>query len=148
MIWCTCPVRAPLLQEAERLFLFDELRRDICAELPRAEVILDGEIVAIDDEGRIDFWSLMRGQGHVHFAVFDILWLNGRDVRDLPLTQCKKRLAKLIPITRHIVNRAHRGGAGLRHNEGADSDEKEEGHAPTTQCGTRPRHPLPRPGGA
>jgi bifunctional non-homologous end joining protein LigD len=47
---------------------FDELRRDICAELPRAEVILDGEIVAIDDEGRIDFWGLMRGQGHVHWG--------------------------------------------------------------------------------
>jgi bifunctional non-homologous end joining protein LigD len=78
---------------------FDELRRDICAELPRAEVILDGEIVAIDDEGRIDFWGLMRGQGHVHFAAFDILWLNGRDLRDLPLTHRRKRLTKIIPVT-------------------------------------------------
>jgi ATP-dependent DNA ligase len=30
--------------------------------LPKLEVILDGEIIAINDEGRIDFWSLMRGQ--------------------------------------------------------------------------------------
>ena len=63
------------------------------------KVILDGEIVAIDDEGRIDFWSLMRVQGHVHFAAFDILWLNGRDLRHLPLRQRKRRLKRLIPVT-------------------------------------------------
>lgn len=28
-------------------------------------MILDGEVVAIDEEGRVDFWSLMRGQGHL-----------------------------------------------------------------------------------
>jgi bifunctional non-homologous end joining protein LigD len=41
----------------------------------------------------------MRGEGHVHFAAFDILWLNGRDLRHLPLTQRKRRLSKLIPVT-------------------------------------------------
>jgi hypothetical protein len=50
---------------------FEELRRNLCAELPRVKVILDGEIVAIDDEGRVDFYGLMRGQGPVHFAAFE-----------------------------------------------------------------------------
>jgi bifunctional non-homologous end joining protein LigD len=41
----------------------------------------------------------MRGQGHLAHAVFDILWLNGRDLRELPLTQRKKGLEQLIPAT-------------------------------------------------
>jgi bifunctional non-homologous end joining protein LigD len=30
-------------------------------------------------------------------AVFDLLWVNGRDLRNLPLTQRRKRLERLIP---------------------------------------------------
>ena len=82
-----------------RFSRFDELRRRICAELPRREVILDGEVVAIDDEGRVTFMDLMRGRGYLAFAACDLLWLNGRDLRQLPLTQRKKRLERLIPVT-------------------------------------------------
>jgi hypothetical protein len=35
---------------------FRELAEQLRAELPRREVILDGEIVAIDDDGRINCW--------------------------------------------------------------------------------------------
>jgi bifunctional non-homologous end joining protein LigD len=84
---------------------FDELRRQLCAELPKLEVILDGEIVAIDEEGRIDFWGLMRGRGHLVFAAFDILWLRGRDLRQLPLTERKKRLERLLPAAVAPLNR-------------------------------------------
>jgi bifunctional non-homologous end joining protein LigD len=64
---------------------FQDLAEQVRAELPRREVILDGEIVALDDEGRIDFWGLMRGRGTLAYTAFDLLWLNGRDLRDLPL---------------------------------------------------------------
>ena len=40
-------------KRGNRFAKFDELRRRLCAELPRMEVILDGEIIAIDDEGRM-----------------------------------------------------------------------------------------------
>jgi bifunctional non-homologous end joining protein LigD len=86
-------------KRGNRFSRFDELRRRICAELPRRDVILDGEVVAIDDEGRVSFWNLMRGQGYLAFAAFDLLWLNGRDLRQLPLTERKKRLERLIPAT-------------------------------------------------
>ena len=39
---------------------FDELCRRIRAELPRGEAILDGEVVAIGPDGRVDFYGLMR----------------------------------------------------------------------------------------
>ena len=78
---------------------FEELRREICADLPGTEAILDGEVVAIDGDGRVDFWGLMRGRGQLHYAVFDLLWLNGRDLRRLPLGQRKSRLDRLIPAS-------------------------------------------------
>jgi bifunctional non-homologous end joining protein LigD len=84
-------------KRGNRFSRFEELRRRICAELPRRELILDGEIVAIDGEGRVSFWDLMRGEGALAYAVFDLLWIDGRDLRELPLMQRKKRLERLIP---------------------------------------------------
>jgi bifunctional non-homologous end joining protein LigD len=84
---------------------FGELAREVAAELPRHDVILDGEIVALDDEGRIDFWSLMRGQGTLAYAAFDLLWLSGRDLRALPLARRKRRLERLIPASAGRLNR-------------------------------------------
>jgi bifunctional non-homologous end joining protein LigD len=84
---------------------FDELCRRIAAELPRREAILDGEVVAIDKAGRMDFYGLMRGEGHLAYAVFDLLWLNRRDLRFLPLSRRKKRLERLIPGTGHTLVR-------------------------------------------
>jgi bifunctional non-homologous end joining protein LigD len=82
-----------------RFSRFEDLRGRICAELPKSEVILDGEVVAIDDEGRVSFWDLMRGGGYLAYAAFDILWLNGRDLRELPLSQRRQRLDRLVPVT-------------------------------------------------
>ncbi|HZA93144.1 MAG TPA: hypothetical protein VE420_11010, partial [Gemmatimonadales bacterium] len=49
---------------------FQNLAQQVRAELPRREVILDGEIIALDDEGRIDFWALMHGRGTLAYAAF------------------------------------------------------------------------------
>jgi hypothetical protein len=50
-------------KRGNRVYRFQELAEQVRAEVPRRELILDGEIVAIDDEGRINFWELMRGGG-------------------------------------------------------------------------------------
>ena len=84
---------------------FRDLAEQLRSELPGREVILDGEIVAIDNEGRISFWDLMRGEGTLAYAAFDVLWVNGRDLRHLPLTQRKKRLECLIPASVGALNR-------------------------------------------
>ena len=84
---------------------FQDLAEQLRAELPRREVILDGEIIAIDDEGRINFWDLMRGRGTLAYAAFDLLWLNGRDLRQLPLARRKKRLERLVPASVGALNR-------------------------------------------
>jgi bifunctional non-homologous end joining protein LigD len=92
-------------KRGNRMTRFQELADQLRAELGRRELILDGEIVALDSEGRIDFWGLMRGRGTVAYAAFDLLWLNGRDLRHLPLARRKKRLERLIPSTAGALNR-------------------------------------------
>lgn len=84
---------------------FQDFADQVGAELPRRDVILDGEIIALDDEGRINFWDLMRGRGTLAYAAFDLLWLNGRDLRSLPLVQRKRRLERLIPASVGPLNR-------------------------------------------
>jgi hypothetical protein len=37
--------------------------------------------------------------------VFDLLWLNGRDLRPLPLSRRKKQLERLVPATVGALNR-------------------------------------------
>jgi bifunctional non-homologous end joining protein LigD len=86
---------------------FDELAHWIRQGLGRPEVILDGEVVAIDSQGWQSFRDLMAGRGHRHYAAFDILWLDGKDLRSLPLTRRRQHLERLIPATSPILSRVY-----------------------------------------
>lgn len=59
---------------------FDGLREAIASELRVKNAILDGEIVCLDGFGRSQFQLLFR-RGEPVFYAFDLLWLNGRDLR-------------------------------------------------------------------
>src|SRR3954447_21598158 len=48
---------------------------------------------------------MLAGRGHLHYAAFNLLWLNGRDLRAQPLTRRKQRLERLIPTTTPVVSR-------------------------------------------
>jgi bifunctional non-homologous end joining protein LigD len=80
-----------------RFARFHELCDRIEQVLGGREAILDGEIVALDRQGRPVFRDLLRGQGFFAFAAFDLLWLDGRDLRSFPLAERKARLAELLP---------------------------------------------------
>jgi bifunctional non-homologous end joining protein LigD len=67
--------------------------------------ILDGEVLAIDDTGQHNFRSLMSGLGHLHYAAFDLLWMNDRDLRETPLVRRRPQLEKLIPRTAPLLSR-------------------------------------------
>jgi bifunctional non-homologous end joining protein LigD len=69
-------------------------------ELPAREFVLDGEAVALDDEGRSSFQCLqareMEAQKRpIYFYLFDILQLDGKDLTKLPLRARKAILQKL-----------------------------------------------------
>jgi bifunctional non-homologous end joining protein LigD len=61
------------------------------------QAILDGEIVALDRKGKPVFRDLLKGGGYLAFAAFDLLWLDGQDLRARTLTERKRRLADLLP---------------------------------------------------
>jgi bifunctional non-homologous end joining protein LigD len=69
-------------------------------DFPADECVLDGEVVALDEEGRSSFQLLqgveMEGRkSPIVFYVFDLMQLNGRGLTGLPLGPRKQVLAKL-----------------------------------------------------
>jgi bifunctional non-homologous end joining protein LigD len=84
---------------------FEQLCYWVREELRVKEAILDGEVVALDPEGRQDFRGLLARRGNLHYAAFDVLWLNGRDLRGLPLTRRKSALERVIPATSTLLSR-------------------------------------------
>ncbi len=79
--------------------------------MPMPGLVLDGEIVMLDAEGKPDFHKLSyRGQMHrssevqrsaltapVTYMVFDLLAAGGHDLRGLPLVERKAILSRILP---------------------------------------------------
>jgi len=76
---------------------FGDLCNRIAGVLGQREAILDGEIVALNRQGKPVFRDLIRGQGFIAFAAFDLLWLDGTDLRSQPLAERKRLLGDLLP---------------------------------------------------
>ena len=63
--------------------------------------IFDGEIIAQDEEGKSNFQMLQnslksKNDKHLRYYVFDLLFLNGRDLRNEPLIERKKLLKEIF----------------------------------------------------
>ena len=61
-----------------------------------AQAVLDGEIVYLDADGKPQFYELMRRRAPQHYYAFDVLWLDGRDLRDIRLIERKRLLRRLV----------------------------------------------------
>lgn len=63
--------------------------------------IIDGEIIVLNDAGLSDFGELRkaitRRQHDLYFVAFDLLHLNGHDLRDMALEDRREILAEMIP---------------------------------------------------
>ncbi|TIP73326.1 MAG: DNA ligase D [Mesorhizobium sp.] len=71
------------------------------AELKAKRVIIDGEATVFGATGRPDFQALRRELGKAEstklvFHAFDLLHLNGKDLRQLPLLKRKQALERLL----------------------------------------------------
>jgi bifunctional non-homologous end joining protein LigD len=74
---------------------FGELRAHLTG-LKVKNAVIDGELVCLDAEGRSIFKELPLRRGCPIFYAFDLLYLNGRDVRQLPLMEQKEKLRVVI----------------------------------------------------
>jgi bifunctional non-homologous end joining protein LigD len=75
----------------------DPLSASLAKQLKVKDAILDGEIVCLDEQGRPQSAPLLFRRCDPVFAAFDILWLNGEDLRATPLVQRKRQLARVVP---------------------------------------------------
>ena len=84
--------------------------------LPADSALLDGEVVFVNDDGRTTFTDLASAlqagsdpQGRIVYYVFDLLYLNGFDLRGAPLVARKEALELLLA--------GQPGGARVRYVE-------------------------------
>lgn len=68
---------------------------------PIVSAVLDGEVVFVDPDGKTNFQALQGALKYGHsqqlqYYVFDLLFLNGEDLRDLPLLERKVFLCELM----------------------------------------------------
>lgn len=92
---------------------FNERYHSIIKDLKKLgrACVLDGEVVVIDDEGRSQFQWLQdyaKGKkGTLLYYAFDLLYLDGHDLRMLPLKQRKGILERIIPPESRIRFSGH-----------------------------------------
>jgi len=65
------------------------------------DMIIDGEVVVLNERGISDFGALQNwrseADGELMFYVFDILWLQGKDLTSLSLVQRRQILRDILP---------------------------------------------------
>jgi bifunctional non-homologous end joining protein LigD len=94
---------------------------EVARQIGAKEIILDGEIVALDKHGMPRFQLLqprvgrksgleaLRGAGHIVYFVFDLLYVDGYDLMSCPLVERKEALDKIlkpanfIKLSEHVV---------------------------------------------
>lgn len=63
--------------------------------------VVDGEIVVIDDNGKSNFGALQNwrseADGALYYYVFDMIWLDGKNLSQLPLSKRKEILRSQLP---------------------------------------------------
>ncbi len=93
---------------------YPELVRALEAE-PCGDFVVDGEVVAFDRRGVTSFSRLQRRHRErvaVSFYLFDVLRLDGRDVRDLPLRGRKAELRRALRFGKPVRFSPHRNEHG------------------------------------
>lgn len=111
-------IRALAIKNRSELRLISRNQNDLNKRFPEIveagqeisgdEFVIDGEVVALDEEGRSSFQLLQRGEldgkdAPQAFYVFDLLQLDGHSLVALPLQERKDLLSQLLPKSSAIV---------------------------------------------
>lgn len=89
----------------------------------KRKLVLDGEITALDEQGRPDFQRLQLAANDpgtaLVYNVFDLLERDGEDLRNLPLSERKRLLRESLPASAHVRYSDHVDTRGLAFFEAA-----------------------------
>nr|WP_087881161.1 non-homologous end-joining DNA ligase [Nitrobacter vulgaris] len=92
-------------------------------ECVKGDAVIDGELVALDEQGVSHFQLLqnaLRHQAKLRYCAFDLMFQDGDDLRRLPLTERKKRLKSILPKDKLIAFSRHRLTFGTKFFEEAE----------------------------
>ena len=77
---------------------FESVAKEISKAVKTPDCVLDGEVCALDEQGRAPFSAMEQGKAGTRYVyvVFDLLEVDGQPVLDLPLTERRERLMQLL----------------------------------------------------
>jgi bifunctional non-homologous end joining protein LigD len=77
---------------------FENVSRDLVKALKTPDCVVDGEVCALDEEGRPSFSAMQQGKSGtpIVYYVFDLLEVEGEPIIDLPLEERRERLEQLL----------------------------------------------------
>jgi bifunctional non-homologous end joining protein LigD len=77
---------------------FPNVAKELVKALKTPDCVVDGEVCALDDDGRPSFSAMQQGHAGtpIVYYVFDLLELEGEPIIDLPLSERRKRLERLL----------------------------------------------------
>ena len=77
---------------------FEKVARELVKALKTTDAVVDGEVCALDDDGRPSFSAMQQGKPETPlvYFVFDLLEVEGEPVVDLPLEERRARLERLL----------------------------------------------------
>ncbi len=75
---------------------FAEIARALPRALRTPDCVVDGEVCALDAQGRPSFQAMQQGSGTLVIELFDLLELDGSPLLDLPLSERRARLEELL----------------------------------------------------
>jgi bifunctional non-homologous end joining protein LigD len=84
---------------------FESVAKAIERSVKTPDCVLDGEVCALDEEGRATFSAMQQGKSGTRyvFVAFDLLEVEGEPWIDRPLTERQKRLATLLDRRNRVV---------------------------------------------
>ncbi|MEP6908822.1 MAG: DNA ligase D [Actinomycetota bacterium] len=77
---------------------FENVSKELVKALKTPDCVVDGEVCALDDEGRPSFSAMQQGKPGtpIVYFVFDLLEVEGESLIDLPVEERRARLEKLL----------------------------------------------------
>ncbi|HET9115592.1 MAG TPA: DNA ligase D [Gaiellaceae bacterium] len=75
---------------------FAPVAKELVKALRTPDVVVDGEVVALDEDGKPSFSAMQQGSTRLAYEVFDVLEADGEALVGLTLTERRARLEKLL----------------------------------------------------
>ncbi|HEU5477740.1 MAG TPA: DNA ligase D [Gaiellaceae bacterium] len=75
---------------------FEPVAKELVKALRTPDAVVDGEVIALDSDGKASFSAMQQGSTRLAYEVFDLLEADGEPLVGLPLAERRARLEKLL----------------------------------------------------